>query len=130
MKPTGRLFVHALDTRAGAARCVDLPRLTSHDEMRIAIDGRRLDVVAGSRVLAAVDRTTFRVTRPPAPVQTAPAVTAPQKPARRSPDRGPAWLAVPAAFLVAGAAVLALRRRRPAPGGRSGGAAAGAPSGP
>jgi hypothetical protein len=127
-KPSGRYFVHALDTSEGTARCIDLPPLASQDSLRLAIDGGRLDVVAGGQVLAAVDRATFDVTRSPAPV--AQTSAAPQPPARRSSDGAPSWVVIPAGILLAGFALLAVRRRRLARGGRSGGAAAGAPSGP
>ena len=68
-KPSGRLFVHALDTSRGIARCIDLPRLAGvvQSMMGLSVDGGRLDVVSGGAVLAAVDRSTFRVTRSPAP---------------------------------------------------------------
>ena len=130
-KLTGRYFVHALDTSAGTARCIDLPKLASPDSLRLTIDGGRLDVVAGGQVLAAVSRATYDVTVSPAPVAhsvTSPAK--PQAPAQRSSSGAPVWVAVPAVLLLAGLALLAVRRRRPTPGGRSGGAAAGAPSGP
>ena len=68
-KPSGRLFVHALDTSRGIARCIDLPRLAGvvQSMMGLSVDGGRLDVVSVGAVLAAVDRSTFRVTRSPAP---------------------------------------------------------------
>jgi hypothetical protein len=88
-------------------------------------------VVAGGQVLAAVSRATYDVTVSPAPVaQSVTSPAKPQAPARRSSSGAPVWVAVPAVLLLAGLALLAVRRRRPTPGGRSGGAAAGAPSGP
>jgi hypothetical protein len=129
-KPDGSEFVHALDTSARTARCIDLPRLAVQDMLRLAIEGGRLDVITDGQVLAAVDRTSFTVTRSPAPVtHSSPAPTASQTPARRSSSGAPLWAAVPAGLLLAGVAALAVRRRRPAREG-SGGAAAGAPSGP
>jgi hypothetical protein len=128
-KPRGRLFVHALDTSRGIARCIDLPRLAGvvQSMMGLSVVGRRLDVVSGGAVLAAVDRSTFRVTRSPAPAPVA------GHPARHRPSGGhtaPIVAAVLLGLLVAGGgAALAVRRRRPARG-RSAGAAAGAPSGP
>ncbi|HET7172313.1 MAG TPA: hypothetical protein VFI18_11790 [Gaiellales bacterium] len=133
-KPTGAYFVHALNTQAGIARCIDLPPLRSQNTPRLAVDGGRLDVLDGGHALVAVDRATFGVTRSPEPVaQSAPKPVKPatsQAPARRSPDGAPVWLAVPAGLVLAGLVLLVVRRRRPARGGRSGGAAAGAPSGP
>lgn len=128
-KPTGRYFVHALDTRAGIARCIDLPPLTSHDMPVLSVDAGRIDVVAQGQVLAAVNRTTFAVTRSPAPVARNAAAPKRQAPARHSSSGPPLWAAVPAGLVLAGLAAFAVRRRRPARA-RSGGAAAGAPSGP
>jgi hypothetical protein len=128
-KPRGRFFVHALNTSAGTARCIDLPQLPSQDSPRLAIDGGRLDVLAGGQALVALDRTTFKVTRSPAPTHSPPAPARPKPATRRSPDGAPLWVAIPAGLLLAGLVLLAVRRRRPARG-RSGGAAAGAPSGP
>ena len=131
-KPRGRLFVHALDTGRGIARCIDLPRLAGvvQSMMGLSVVGGRLDVVSGGAVLAAVDRSTFRVTRSPAPVPAAGRTT---RPAGHRPSGGhtaPIVAVVLFGLLVAGGgAALAVRRRRPARG-RSGGAAAGAPSGP
>jgi hypothetical protein len=131
-KPRGALFVHALNTQAGLAHCIDLPTLpdAATGVVRLSLDGSRLDVLLAGQVYAAVDRTTFAVTRAPA---TAVASTAPAEgnaPVRRSSGRSPIWIAAPAGLLAIGVAAFAVRRRRPARGGRSGGAAAGAPSGP
>lgn len=131
-EPSGRLFVHVLDTGRGVARCVDLPRLAGvvQSMMGLSVDGGRLDIVSGGAVLAAVDRSTFRVTRSPSP---APATGRPARPAGHRPSSGHTAIVVVVVLfglLVAGGgAALAVRRRRPVRGG-SGGAAAGAPSGP
>jgi hypothetical protein len=130
-KPNGELFVHALDTQGRTAHCIDLPRLTpvSESMLRLALDGGRLDVVSDGQVLAAVDRTTFRVTRSPEPAAK-PAPTHTAGPAARRRSTGaPLAVVVPVVLLVAVGVLLAVRRRRPG-AGRSGGAAAGAPSGP
>jgi len=133
-KPAGALFIHALDTQAGVAHCVDLPPLTavSQDMMRLSVDGGRVDVRSGGQVLAAVDRATLRVTRSPAPQASTPAPRPTAKPARHNSSDRTALAAGGIAAVVLLAAVgaaVAVRRRRPA-GGRSDGAAAGAPSGP
>ncbi|HSD00852.1 MAG TPA: hypothetical protein VLB81_00665 [Gaiellales bacterium] len=129
-KPSGRYFVHALNTEAGVARCIDLPRLSSQNMPQLSIDGARLNVVSEGQVLATVERASFAVTRSPAPVaQSAPAPAEPTTPARPSSGGAPLWVGIPAALVLAGLVLLAVRRRRPARG-RSGGAAAGAPSGP
>ncbi|MGH3073331.1 MAG: hypothetical protein ACRDQC_00300 [Gaiellales bacterium] len=131
-KLDGRLFMHVLDTSRGIAHCVDLPRLAGvvQSTMGLSVDGGRLDIVSGGAFLAAVDRSTFRVTRSPAP---APATGRPSRPADHRPSSGhTAAIVIVVLFglLVAGGgAALAVRRRRPARG-RSGEAAAGAPSGP
>lgn len=129
-KPTGRLFIHALNTQAGLARCIDLPPLPTQDIPRLALDAGRLDVVGGTGVLAAMNTATFTVTRSPSPVvhSTTPPPK-PPAPARRSSSGAPLWAAVPAGLFLAGLVLVAVRRRRPARA-RSGGAAAGAPSGP
>jgi hypothetical protein len=134
-KPMGALFIHALDTQAGVAHCVDLPPLTavSQDMMRLSLDGGRVDVRSGGQVLAAVDRVTLRVTRSPAPEPSTAAPRPTPKPDRPNGSDRTALAAGGIAAVVLLAAVgaaLAVRRRRPARGGRSGGAAAGAPSGP
>ena len=128
-KPRGRFFVHALNTSAGTARCIDLPQLPSQNSPRLAIEGGRLDVLAGGQALVAVDRTTFKVTRSPAPTHSSPAPAKPKTHPRPASSGAPLWVAVPAALFLAGLVVLAVRRRRPARA-RSGEAAAGAPSGP
>jgi hypothetical protein len=132
-KPGGRLFIHALNTQAGVARCIDLPRLASHDVPKLSIDGGRLDLVAQGHVLAVVDRSTFEITRSPAPETRTAAPHPKPTPARHTGSDRTALTAGAIAgglvLVVACAAALAVRRRRPARAG-SGGAAAGAPSGP
>jgi hypothetical protein len=130
-KPGGRLFVHALDTQHRAAHCIDLPRLApvSQSMLGMSLDDGRLAIVADGQVLAAVDRTTFRVTRSPEPAAgSAPTHTA--RPAATPRSTGaPLAVVVPVVLLVTLGVALAVRRRRPA-AGQSGGAATGAPSGP
>jgi hypothetical protein len=128
-KPSGRLFVHALDTSHGVARCIDLPPVpqAAQSMTGLSLDEGRLDVVSDGQVLAVVDRSTFRVTGAPT---TAPAPST--RPARHrvTSDSRAVPIAALVALLAAGGGVaLAVRRRRPARG-RSGEAAAGAPSGP
>jgi hypothetical protein len=81
-KRTGEPFIHALDTAAGRAVCIDLPQLRGRRStdpfplLRIGQDGRRLDVIEREpgaedpRVLLSVDTRSFEVSRP-APVATA-----------------------------------------------------------
>jgi hypothetical protein len=59
-------FVHALDTRDGRARCIDLPDAMLHQDLStVRLDvsggGGRLDVSTPKRPLYAVDTATFRV---------------------------------------------------------------------
>jgi hypothetical protein len=58
-------FVHALDTRARTAHCIDLPGMRYRDVMamrlRLADGGTRLLVRAGAHTVATVDLRTFRV---------------------------------------------------------------------
>jgi hypothetical protein len=72
----GEPFIHALDTQAAGARCIDMPRLTRVQNLwtlRLRLAGRRLTVVDGHRrPLSAIDTRTLRppaahIARPPAP---------------------------------------------------------------
>jgi hypothetical protein len=103
-------FVHALDTVAGRAKCVDTPVLAGRDDLydltlRTAPGGASVTVMHARSPLAVVDTRTFRVTTP---------VRA-SAPSRPTPDRGgDGWaLAGFVGLLLAGAAmVLRVRRRR------------------
>jgi hypothetical protein len=104
-------FVHALDTVAGRAKCIDTPMLADRGDLydltiSTAPGGGSVTVVHGHRPLAIVDTRTFRVTK-------AARASARSGPA---PDRGgnDGWaLAGFAGLLLAGAAVvLRIRRRR------------------
>jgi hypothetical protein len=114
-RPGESPFVHALDARAGAAFCVDLPSLDDGDvstvRLRLAHGERTLRVETPAGVQALVDTRTFAV-RPPATTRPAPLL----RPARSGGGAIP-W--GPIAALTAAAAalfgVLALRRRRAAP---------------
>jgi hypothetical protein len=63
-------FIHALDTRRGSARCIDLDALAGKDlsTLRLRLDDSRgaLEVVRASKPLLTVDRSDFAVTLPPA----------------------------------------------------------------
>jgi hypothetical protein len=132
-KPSGAFFIHALDTGAGIAHCVDLPPLiaASQDQMRLSVDGGRVDVRSGGQALVAVDRSTLQVTRSPEPQTTAVVSHRKHKPARHGGSDGTAVTVgvIAVAVVLLAFATVAVRRRRPARAG-SGGAAAGAPSGP
>lgn len=103
-------FVHALDTVAGRAKCIDTPMLANRGDLydltlRTAPGGVSVTVMHGRRPLAIVDTRTFRVTK-------AARASAPSRPA---PDRGggDGWALAGFGLLLAGAAmVLRVRRRR------------------
>jgi DNA-binding beta-propeller fold protein YncE len=66
----GTPFVHALDTAAAAARCVDLDLLGRRDvsaaRLSVSSDGARVSVIDGDGPAAVIDAATFRVSAPPA----------------------------------------------------------------
>jgi hypothetical protein len=68
----GTPFVHALDTAAGAARCIDLHLLARRDvaaaRLSVSADGARVSVVDGDGPAAVIDAATFRVSAPFAPI--------------------------------------------------------------
>ncbi len=106
-----RPFVHALDTVAGTAACIDLPRFTDYSALRLRLRGRRLTVLQGGTPVSYVDAVTRRVT-PAAPAGPPRTGTA-----RRTAGDGsapPLWalLAGVAAATLGAAAALGARRRR------------------
>lgn len=121
-------FVHALDTRARTAHCIDLPGMRDRNiigmRLRLADGGTRLLVRAGARTVAAIDLGTFRVTAARARHR----AVAPKHPIGNQHDRqlGMPALAVGAAIalFVAACAAAAVRLRgrmqhNPAHDGRS-----------
>jgi hypothetical protein len=104
-------FVHALDTQARAARCIDLPALPGGIDisgLSLSVRGWQLQVRSGAGPLAFIDRRTFAVKRDP-PSRPASAVAGDASP------RGFPWGLAAAAGAIAAAALFALRRgtRRP-----------------
>jgi hypothetical protein len=101
-------FVHALDTKARQARCIDLPALAAGaptSGLSISVRGGQLRVASGSRPVAFIDRRTFAIAdRAPA---AKPALTV----ADDVPSDGFPWGLAAAAGAV-GAAVLFMLRRR------------------
>jgi hypothetical protein len=63
VRPSGALFVHALDSGDVRAFCVDLPRRGSGNVMHTKLELRpgRLAVVAGTKRLAVIDTKTLRL---------------------------------------------------------------------
>jgi hypothetical protein len=123
-------FVHALDTRAGTARCIDIPDMRNRDVMamrlRLADGGRRLLIVSGSKPVAAVDTHTLALVPagehlPPTSHRHRTAAS----PAASSSSSGSStdvWAIAVVAVLLAAAGLVGLRRRmphNPAHGGRS-----------
>jgi hypothetical protein len=111
-------FIHALDTRAGTARCIDIPGMRDRGVMamrlRLADGGRRLVVVAGANAVAAVDTHTLALV--PAGDRAAPA------PSSSSGSSTDVWAIAVVAVLLAAAGLVGVRRRmphNPAHGGRS-----------
>ncbi len=63
VRPSGALFVHALDSVDVRAFCIDLPRRGSGNVMHTKLELKpgRLAVVAGTKRLAVIDTRTLRV---------------------------------------------------------------------
>ena len=102
MRPSGKPFVHALDTERRTAACIDLPSLTGSDlsgeRLALRDGGTTLAVLSPAGDQALVDTRTFAVRRPGVAAATAPA------PRRAAQDGGGL---PPAPVLAAGLAVLA-----------------------
>jgi hypothetical protein len=103
-------FIHALDTVAGRAKCIDAPMLAGRQDLydltlRMGPGGGPLSVVGKHGPLAIVDTRTFRVSTPAHP-----------RAAGRSTASGGGVSWMPFAFagllLTGGAVALGLRRRR------------------
>jgi len=115
-RPDKPPFVHALDTSARTARCVDLPSSLSGDAASygLRLDGPKLAVTNTPGDYVSVDTRTFAVHEERVGIAP-PAATAPRP--RKRGAGGPPWalglLVVPA--LLAGLAALARRRRPAAP---------------
>ena len=112
-RPAGIPFVHALDTAAGRARCIDLTalahRLTSAMRLTVSADGAGLTVLDGGEPAAEIDTTTYQA-------RSATTTT----PATAQRDGHVPQLAIgigiPALLAAAAATLLLHRRRRAAPG--------------
>jgi hypothetical protein len=113
-------FIHALDTRARAARCIDIPGMTDRDVMsmrlRLADGGGRLVVVLGSTAVAAVDTRTYALV----PARSHLVRTPEQHRRSSSPDGSASsgsstdvWAIAVVAALLAAAGLVGLRRRMP-----------------
>jgi hypothetical protein len=104
-------FVHALDTGARAARCIDLPALPDGVDVSglgLVVRGPQLQVVSARGPVAFIDRRTFALSHKPA-----------ARPGDRgsadTPDSGFPWLPAIAVAAVVGIALFVVRRgtRRP-----------------
>ena len=102
----GAPFIHALDTRARTAVCVDLPQLAARPHLaslRLLVRRHALTVVSPRRPVVQVDARTFAVSRP----------AAAKRAARPAGARGAGFLWAPVIGVAAGVlAAGALRRRR------------------
>jgi hypothetical protein len=98
-------FVHALDTGARRARCIDLPSLptgVSIGALALAVRGGQLRIDGPNGPVAFVDRRTFAVSR------RAPATASVRAPAG---DHAPPWGWIAAAAAAAAGVALLARRR-------------------
>ena len=114
-------FIHALDTRARTARCIDIPGMTNRDVMsmrlRLADGGRRLVVVSGAKAVATVDTHTYALV----PARSHLVRTEGRQQRASAPDDGPSssgsatdlWAIGVVAALLAAARLVGLRRRMP-----------------
>jgi hypothetical protein len=101
-------FVHALDTTARHARCIDLPALSAGvpaSGLSISVRGGQLRVASGSRPVAFIDRRTFAIEDHAPAAKPAPAG------AGDVPTDGFPWGLAAAAAAVGAGALLVLRRR-------------------
>jgi hypothetical protein len=110
----GRMFVHALNTVAGTARCIDLPRHHGTQAVTLKLwgDGSRLDVASAGTPRYRINTTTFGIdpVQPPKPPPAAPRPA----PAHAGGNAWPAVLLGLVAILAAVGAVILLVRRREA----------------
>jgi hypothetical protein len=119
MRPSGVPFIHALDTVARRAVCVDLPRAAAADignaRLRLPHSGATLVVDAGA-THALVDTRTFVVTAPVA-VSSVPRRPVPHRARAVAGAEGTPWelLAVPLGALVMLGAAGAIRAARRSP---------------
>jgi hypothetical protein len=108
--PDGAPFIHALDTQARTAACIDLDDVSNETigEARLSLSGGTLRVVGAAGPEALVDTRTFAVRRPGAP-----AAPAPPRRAASADDGGPSsWLfALLVLVPLTGLAIVARRRR-------------------
>jgi hypothetical protein len=108
----GRMFVHALNTVAGTARCIDIPRIAGAPMVTLSLwgDGSRLDVQTDGTSVYRINTDTFGID-PVAAAATRPAAPAH---ATASGGGGVGWLAplLGLAAGLAGAALVFLALRR------------------
>jgi LPXTG-motif cell wall-anchored protein len=107
---TGKPFVHALDTQAGKAKCIDLPGLGRDVySLHLRVSGGTLAIAGQKRDVAKVDLSTFKASVTSAP----PARAAGNAQGGGGSSAPTAWIvALGLALLAAGAGLTARRRRR------------------
>src|SRR5690349_12362155 len=113
-------FVHALDTNARTARCIDIPGMRNRAVMamrlRLADSGRRLVIVSPAKPVAAVDTHTLALVSAREQPRPAPSSSS------SSGSSTDVWAIAVVAVLLAAAGMVGVRRRmphNPAHGGRS-----------
>jgi hypothetical protein len=127
MRPSGEPFVHALDTVAHRAVCVDLPSLTgldfSNGELSLGSGGALLRVDLGHTAAAVINTRTFALVThtgaagPSSSASEAAPRPVPHPSASRAPQ-GVSWELVAgllAALVAVGAGIALTRRARPVP---------------
>jgi hypothetical protein len=106
-RPQGAPFIHALDTRAGTAACIDLDGVSDPNEAGLRLiaprGGGPLVVAGAAGPVKLIDRRTFAVSDPSAPPKRTP------PPAASRDGGGPPWGA--GAALLAAIALLGLTAR-------------------
>ncbi len=110
---TGKPFVHALDTQAGRAKCIDLPPLGQDVySLHLRVSGGTLAIAAPKSDVATVNLSNFKVSAAAAPAARA-AGHAPSGDGGSSAPTG--WIvALGLVLILAGAGLTARRRRRDA----------------
>ena len=111
-RPSGHPFVHALDTTALRAVCVDLPSLANTDlssaSLRLVARGAMLRIAVAGGAAAVIDTRTFAVERGGVNHATAPSRPAP----RTGRGGGVPWEAVVLPIAALAAVGIGFRRRR------------------
>jgi hypothetical protein len=106
-------FIHALDTEGRTAVCIDLPASVMNDPagVRMTLDGANL-TLTGSRPLAHVDLTSYKVSEAAAATPEPPKATPTAKPAAAQSDSGPSLVLWLLPLVALGVVAVFARQRR------------------